>query len=95
MPTFSADDANLFCTGQNPDDMLQEINIEMENLFQGESKSHYAEKKAKFMLFTAMHFSRSMGNIYMNGTCIIEVTETKFLGAIIDYDLNWSHNAHQ
>ena len=31
-----------------------------------------------------------MGNIYINGTCIMEVTETKFLGVIIDYKLNWS-----
>ena len=29
----------------NPDDMLQEMYIDMGNLFQGESKSHYTEKK--------------------------------------------------
>ena len=46
--------------------------------------------KTNFMLFIPKHFSRSMGNIYINGTCIIELTETKFLGVIIDYKLNWS-----
>ena len=49
-----------------------------------------SKKKKNFMLFTPKHFSRSMGNVYINGTCIIEVTETKFLGVIIDYKLNWS-----
>ena len=62
MPTFSADDANLFCTGQNPDDMLQEINVEMENLFQGESKSHYGEKIAKFMLCSWTSAERRSSN---------------------------------
>ena len=46
--------------------------------------------KTNFMLFTPKHFTRSMGNIYIDGTCIIELTETKFLGVIIDYKLNWS-----
>ena len=41
-----------------------------------------------FKLFTPNYFSRPMGNIYSNGTCIIEVTENKFLVVIIDHKLN-------
>ena len=45
--------------------------------------------KTNFMLFAPKHFSRSTGNIFINGSCIIEVTETKFLGVIIDY-ISWT-----
>ena len=92
MPILFADDTNLFCTGQNLDDLVQKINIEMGNIYYWvkANKLSLNVDKTNFMLFTPKHFSRSMGNIYINGTCIIEVTETKFLGVIIDYKLNWS-----
>ena len=92
MPILFADDTNLFCTGQNLDDLVQKINIEMEKIYSWvkSNKLSLNVDKTNFMLFTPKHFSRSMGNIYINGTCIIEVTETKFLGVIIDYKLNWS-----
>ena len=92
MPILFADDTNLFCNGQNLDDLVQKINIEMEKIYfwVKANKLSLNVDKTNFMLFTPKHFSRSMGNIYINGTCIIEVTETKFLGVIIDYKLNWS-----
>ena len=46
--------------------------------------------KTNFMLLTPKHLSRYVSDIYVNGTCIIGVTETKFLGIIIDYKLNCS-----
>ena len=92
MPILFADDTNLFCTGQNLDDLVQKINIEMEKIYScvKANKLSLNVDKTNFMLFTPKHFSRSMGNIYINGTCIIEVTETEFLEVIIDYKLNWS-----
>ena len=92
MPILFADDTSLFCTGQNPDDLVQKINIEMEKIYSWvkANKVSLNVDKTNFMLFTPKHFSRSMGNIYINGTCIMEVTETKFLGVVIDYKLNWS-----
>ena len=81
IPTLFADDTNLFCTGQNLDDLVQKINIEMEKIYSWvkANKLSLNVDKPNFMLFTPKHFSRSMGNIYINGTCIIEVTETKLI----------------
>ena len=75
MPIPFADDTNLFCTGQNLDDLVQKMNIEMEKLYSWvkAKKLSLNIDKTNCMLFTQKHFSRSMGNIYINGTCIIEV----------------------
>ena len=45
--------------------------------------------KRNFMLFTPKGFSRTMGNILIDGHQISEVIETKFLGVIIDNNLKW------
>ena len=47
--------------------------------------------KTYFMLFTPKTFPRNMDNItiHVDGKPIMEVHETKFLGVIIDNDLNW------
>ena len=45
--------------------------------------------KTNFMLFTPKRFSRAMDALLIDGKRIMEVSETKFLGVIIDNKLNW------
>ena len=45
--------------------------------------------KTYFMLFTPKIFPRNMDDIIIDGKQIMEVNETKFLGVIIDNNLNW------
>ena len=44
--------------------------------------------KTYFMLLTPKRFSRNMDDIIIDGKQIMEVNETKFLGVIIDNNLN-------
>ena len=45
--------------------------------------------KTYFMLFTPKRFPRNMDNITIDWKQIMEVNEKKFLGVIIDNNLNW------
>ena len=45
--------------------------------------------KTYSMLFTPKRFPRNMDDIIIDGKQIMEVNETKFLGVIIDNNLNW------
>ena len=92
MPILYVDGNHLFCTGRNIDSLVSEINDEM-------SKVHYWVKANKlllntdntnFMLFTAKCFSKTMGNILIDGHQISEVEETTFPGVILDDNLKWS-----
>ena len=92
MPILFADDTNLFCTWQSLDDLVQKKKYRNGKIYSWvkANKLSLNVDKTNFMLFTPKHFPRSMGNIYINGSCIIEVTETKFLWVIVYYKLNWS-----
>ena len=46
--------------------------------------------KTNFMLFTHRNSSRCIDDIVINGIRIAGVTETKFLGVIIDNKSKWS-----
>ena len=92
MPILFADDTNLFATGYNLNDIVSEINKEIANIYAWvkANKLSLNIDKTNFMLFTPKCVSRSINGIFIDGNKIMEVTETKFLGVIIDCKLNWS-----
>ena len=86
MPILFADDTNLFCTGKNLGDIVNEINVEIEKIYSWvkANKLSLNVEKTNFMLFTPKCFPRNMDDLLINGNRISEVNETKFLGVIID-----------
>ena len=92
MPILFADDTNLFATGYNLNDIVSEINTEIANIYAWvkANKLSLNIDKTNFMLFTPKCVPWSINGIFIDGNKIMEVTETKFLGVIIDCKLNWS-----
>ena len=92
MPILFADDTNLFATGYNLNDIISQINKEIDNVYAWvkANKLSLNIDKTNFMLFTPKCVPRTIKGVFIAGTRIMEVTETKFLGVIIDYKLNWS-----
>ena len=92
MPILFADDTNLFATGYNLNYIVSEINKEIANIYAWvkANKLSLNIDKTNFMLFTPKCVPRSINGIFIDGNKIMEVTETKFLGVIIDCKLNWS-----
>ena len=92
MPILFADDTNLFATGYNLNDIVSGINKEIANIYAWvkANKLSLNIDKTNFMLFTPKCVPRSINGIFIDGNKIMEVTETKFLGVIIDCKLNWS-----
>ena len=91
MPILFADDTNLFCTNDKLDILVSEINIELVNIhtWVRVNKLSLNIEKTNFMLFTPNGFSRNMNCINIDGHRVEEVTQTKFLGVILDNKLNW------
>ena len=91
MPILFADDTNLFCTNDKLDILVSEINVELVNIhtWVRVNKLSLNIEKTNFMLFTPNGFSRNMNCINIDGHRIEEVTQTKFLGVILDNKLNW------
>ena len=92
MPILFADDTNLFATGYNLNDIVSEINKEIANIYAWvkANKLSLNIDKTNFMLFTPKCEPRTIKDIFIDGNKIVEVTETRFLGVIIDCKLNWS-----
>ena len=92
MPILFADDTNLFCTGKDLKALSHKINEEIAKIYAwvNANKLSLNIDKTNFMLFTPRNSSRCIDDIVINGIRIAEVTETKFLGVIIDNTLKWS-----
>ena len=92
MPILFADDTNLFATGYSLNDIVSEINKEIANIYAWvkANKLSLNIDKTNFMLFTSKCVPRSINGIFIDENKIMEVTETKFLGVIIDCKLDWS-----
>ena len=92
MPILFADDTNLFATEYNLNDIVSEINKEIVNIhaWVKANKLSLNIDRTNFMLFTPKCVPRSIKDIFIDGNRIMKVTETKFMGVIIDCKLNWS-----
>ena len=92
LPILFADDTNLLCTGENLNDIVKEINVEIDKIYYWvkANKLSLNVDKINFMSFTPKCFPCNMNDLLINGSRLSEVNETKFLGVIIDNKLNWS-----
>ena len=92
MPILFADDTNHFATGYNLNDIISQINKEIDNVYAWvkANKLFLDIDKTNLMFFTPKCVPRTIKGVFIVGNKIMEVTETKFLGVIIDYKLNWS-----
>ena len=90
MPILFADDTNLICSSRNINFLVNEM-MKCQKCPGWKPISFlWLSIKTKFRLFTSKCLSRKMGNILIDGRRISEVNETKFLGLIIDNNLQWS-----
>ena len=97
MPILFADDTNLFCTSQNVNSIIEEINRELANVYAWvqSNKLSLNIDKTNYMLFSPKCACKPSKIIVIYGQSIMEVNETKFLGVIIDNRLKWSsHLGH-
>ena len=97
MPILFADDTNLFCTSQNVNSLIEEINRELANVYAWvqSNKLSLNIDKTIYMLFSPKCACKPSKIIVIDGQSIMEVNETKFLGVIIDNRLKWSsHLGH-
>ena len=92
MPILFADDTNLFCTGKKLNILVDNINLELMKIYTWvrANKLSLNIEKTNYMLFTPKCFPRTMEHIVIDGHKIEEVSQTKFLGVILDNKLNWA-----
>ena len=85
-----ADDTNLFCSGDDIQELLKTVERELIKLKKwfDRNKLSLNEKKMKFMVFGGVPSDCEI-KLNINGTEIERVYETKFLGVIIDHKLCW------
>ncbi len=93
-----ADDTNVIISHQNLSDLINIVNTELENLsvwFKCNKLSLNIDK-TNFIMFRNKHGNRRYDDnqldICINGIKISRVTNTKFLGVIVDESLSWSNH---
>ena len=89
-----ADDTTVFCSGKNIDDLINIVNREMQKLiiWLYVNKLSINTEKTNYILFSLRKKINTSCNVYINQKVIDRVTNTKFLGVIIDEKLTWSHH---
>ena len=91
LPFLFADDTNLFICGDNPDEMVSDLNSELEDIssWLKTNKLSLNVKKTHYMLFSSKRNRKDILPIKIDNNEIEEVEHTKFLGVFIDNKLNW------
>ena len=89
-----ADDTNIFTTGKNQHELESNINDELCRIsaWLKVNKLSLNIKKAHYMIFTTKQLYTCTISLYIDGNPITEVSETKFLGVIIDNKLKWNEH---
>ncbi len=85
-----ADDTNILCSGEDLQLLLDEITTEMNKLkrwFDG-NKLSLNLNKTKFMIFAKWKIDTQV-QIKIDHVIINRVSETKFLGVILDHKISW------
>ena len=85
-----ADDTNSFYTGANLEDISKVISTELDKIngWFSLNKLSLNVSKTNYMIFSNKKLASTKANIYFNGQKISEVSDTKFLGVIIDKKLS-------
>ena len=93
MPIFFADDSNLFLNGKNLDEIELKLNNELDQIVKWLkiNKLTLNVKKTECMVFTKRRDNRNV-NIKIENQNIERVCKAKFLGIIIDEQLNWKEH---
>ena len=93
MPIFFADDSNLFLNGKNLDEIELKLNNELGQVVKWLkiNKLTLNVKKTQCMVFTLRKDNRNV-NIKIENQNIEQVCKAKFLGIIIDEQLNWKEH---
>ena len=86
-----ADDTSVFINGTNLPDMINTLNIELSKLSEWLSANKLSINVAKshFMIFHRSKIKVTHPEIILCNAPLIQVHYTKFLGVIIDDELNW------
>ena len=90
-----ADDTNLFYSNSNFDILINTVNIELSKLttWLQANKLSLNVKKTHYIIFGNKRVpSQNTYNLMMNSNIIEKVDKTKFLGIIIDKQLNWKNH---
>ncbi len=89
-----ADDTNIFISGTNRQDAIRKANVVLSSVsaYMAANKLHINLLKCCYMHFKSKPTESENDDecIMINNSEIEEVTETKFLGVIIDSELTWS-----
>ena len=85
-----ADDTNIFCLNDNPIDMIRIVNEELEKLTMWfkVNKLSLNVSKSNYMVFSKKAYN--IPDVKLDGIMLEKVMFTKFLGVLIDYQLNWN-----
>ena len=94
-PILFADDSNVFYAGKDPNEMINIMNTELEKLsiWLKANKLSLNVKKTHYMFFCPPRKNVSFSNkLLIEGESITQVSETKFLGIMVDAKLSWSNH---
>ena len=92
LPIIFADDTNLFLSGKSPKKCLESINAELVkiNNWVISNRLSLNTEKTNFIIFSKRKISDDLPSVYINGHAINRVDTMKFLGVLIDDQLNWN-----
>ena len=85
-----ADDTNLLCSGKKLETLIETMNSELKKLslwFKINKMSSNVEKN-NFMFFGNKKCDQ-IDNLLLDSNIVTQVTDTKFLGVLLDNELNW------
>jgi hypothetical protein len=93
-PVFFADDSNLVVTGDSIQDIENTTKQELPRLIDWLNANRLSLniKKKHVMVFKNKEGSNNVPKITLNGEILDIVTETKFLGVILDSGLTWKNH---
>ena len=85
-----ADDTNIFCCGNDLKTQCDSMSLELNKLNEwfAEYKLSLNISKTSFMIFSKRKIDSNV-QIQINNYCLERVFVTKFLGVLIDSELNW------
>ena len=91
MPVLFADDTNLFISGNNTEALCKTINDGLSSIQQWlcSNKLSLNVMKTHYMIFTSKNKVIPDIDVKICDVCIERVFVTKFLGVLIDSQLNW------
>ena len=90
-----ADDTNVFVVGKNLEDTHKKANLVLDSLYKymTSNKLHINMGKCCYIHFKPKHTCPDSDYfLHINGEAIKQVTQTRFLGIIIDDKLSWSQH---